>query len=111
LSRRFRAFFNEFWVHHHTYSLAEWVARGRAVGFEPVDAYTYAPMRTCLLDTMLTPFALLAKFNKSLLGRWSVCPPVRAAVMPHLARFAAPILRGGEKAENGGLVFVAMRKV
>jgi SAM-dependent methyltransferase len=109
-SARFRKFFNAFWAHHHAYSAGGWAALCRDVGFEVVEAYTFAPMRTCLLNTVLTPFALPAKIIKRATNRWTLFPRLRRILLLPLARLAGPILRGGERAADGGLVFVSLRK-
>jgi SAM-dependent methyltransferase len=109
-SMRFRKFFNAFWAHHHAYSAQHWTELCRDAGFEIVEAYTFAPMRTCLLNTVLTPFALPAKLIKSVTGRWTLLPGLRGVLLLPLANLALPVLRGGERAADGGLVFVSLRK-
>jgi SAM-dependent methyltransferase len=111
LSLRFRKFFNRFWVHHHAYPPEKWAKLGQDAGFEVVEAYTFAPMRTCLLNTILTPLAAPAKLTKMITNQWSLWPALRRAVVVPLARLALPILRGGERSARGGLVFVSLRKV
>jgi SAM-dependent methyltransferase len=111
LSLRFRKFFNRFWVHHHAYPPERWAQLGQAAGFELVEAYTFAPMRTCLLNTTLTPPAVPAKLTKTIANRWSLWPAARRALWVPFARLALPILEGGERAACGGLVFVSLRKV
>jgi len=110
-SMRFRKFFNAFWAHHHAYSTDHWSRLCRDVGFEVVEAYTFAPMRTCLLNTMLTPFALPAKLIKRAANRWTLWPALRRVLLSPVAYLAVPVLRGGERAAGGGLVFVSLRKV
>jgi SAM-dependent methyltransferase len=109
-SVRFRKFFNAFWAHHHAYSADGWSALCRDAGFEVVEAYAFAPTRTCLLNTVLTPFALPAKIMKRATNRWTLFPRLRRILLLPLARLASPILRGGERAADGGLVFVSLRK-
>jgi SAM-dependent methyltransferase len=110
LSKRFRKFFNLFWAHHHAYPIEVWAKLGQDAGFELSDAYTFAPAGTCVLNTVLTPFAISAKITKKISGRWSVCPQLRRAILSRPASLAAPILQGG-RAPGGGLVFVSLRKV
>lgn len=110
LSRSFRRFFNRFWAHYHTYPLEGWVALAKEAGFDLIEAYTYDPARTCLLNTMLTPFALPSKLVKGATNRWFLFPGLRRLLAGPISILAAPLLRGGEHAENGGLVFVALRK-
>jgi SAM-dependent methyltransferase len=109
-SMRFRKFFNAFWAHHHAYSPEHWTSLCRDVGFDVVEAYTFAPMRTCLLNTVLTPFALSAKLIKPATNRWTLAPGLRRVLLSPLANLALPILCGGERAAGGGLVFVSLRK-
>jgi len=110
MSLSFRKFFNRFWGHYHAYDPAEWAELCRAAGFEVVEVFAYDPPRTCLLNTALTPFALPSKFIKGALNRWHLFPGLRRAIAGPLASLAAPLLRGGERAVHGGLVFVSLRK-
>lgn len=110
MSMSFRKFFNRFWRHHHAYDPAGWTALGHAAGFDVVEAFTYDPRRICLINTALTPFALPSKFIKNAVNRWHLFPSLRRAIAGPIAALAAPLLRGGERASRGGLVFVALRK-
>lgn len=109
-SLAFRKFFNRFWRHYHAYDVPGWTGLAQAAGFDVVEAFTYDPARTCLLNTALTPFALPSKFVKNAFNRWHLVPAFRKLVAAPLAVLAAPWLRGGEKAPRGGLVFVSLRK-
>jgi SAM-dependent methyltransferase len=110
LSGRFRRSFNRFWLHHHAYSPGEWAKLAKEAGFELAEAFTFAPIRTCVLNTMLTPFAVPAKITRTLTNRWLLLPQLRRALAPTVTFFVAPILQGGERAPDGGLVFVSLRK-
>jgi SAM-dependent methyltransferase len=110
LANRYRRFFNRFWSHFHTYPLEGWLARAKSAGFTIVEAYTYDPVRACLLNSALTPLGLIAKIIKKYTNRWVLFPLLRRFVTLPIACLAFPMLRGGEKTENGGLVFVSLRK-
>jgi len=110
LSMRFRKYFNTFWAHHHVDTPAGWAKLGEDAGFKVLEAFTFAPMRTCLLNTMLTPYAAPAKITKMLTGRWSLLPRLRHALAPAVVLLVTPILQGTERAPDGGLVFVSLRK-
>jgi len=71
-----------------------------------VEAYTFALARTYLLNTVLTPLPLPAKVIKKMTNQWSLSPGLRRALLAPLAHLAVPILRGDEKAPEGGLVFI-----
>jgi hypothetical protein len=47
---------------------------------------------------------------KALTNRWFLLPGLRRMMAGPISVLAAPLLRGGERAEDGGLVFVALRK-
>ena len=110
LDARWRAFFNRFWVHYHAYELARWETLARAAGFEVVHSRTFAPLASCLLNTTLTPFGLPAKFVKAATNRWTLFPRLRRVLLFPLWQAAEPLLRGGEQAADGGLVFLSLRK-
>jgi SAM-dependent methyltransferase len=109
-SARFRTFFNKFWRHHHYYTLDGWKDLARRCGFEVVDGYTYNPRRTAMLDDFLVPFSGVGFVVKRLTNRWTVLPSVRRVLMLPVAAMARPLLRGAERAEGGGLVFLALTK-
>jgi SAM-dependent methyltransferase len=110
LSNRFRSFFNHFWVHYHAYPLERWMALAQEAGFEVVDGYTYNPKRLCLANTILTPLSLPAKILKDTTNRWVFFPPLRRVFARLVAGPVKAFLRGGEKAEKGGLVFLSLQK-
>jgi hypothetical protein len=47
---------------------------------------------------------------KKLTNRWTILPSVRRVLMIPFYLIAKPLLRGAERAERGGLVFVALTK-
>jgi len=110
LDASWRAFFNRFWVHHHAYDLAKWEGIARTAGFEVVRAHTFAPRRTCMLNTTLTPFGVPAMVAKKLFNRWTLVPALRRVYLWPLYAAVRPILNGGERAADGGLVFLSLRK-
>jgi SAM-dependent methyltransferase len=110
LQRRFRAFFNRFWAHYHFYTSEQWAKRARDAGFEVVEAYTYAPKRACLLNTALVPFSIPALFTKKLLNRWTLFPGARRILLSPVTALGRTVLRGADRCENGGLVFLSLQK-
>lgn len=111
LATRYRRFYNTFWKHHHCYSLETWEASARQSGFEVVESYTYDPRRICLLNDFLVPFAFPAFLTKRLTNRWVLFPSVRQKMVYPLYLLARHVLDGGDKAEQGGLVFITLTKV
>ena len=89
LSRRFRAFFNRFWMHYHTYPLEAWVALAKEAGFEVIEACTYDPKRICLFNAALTPFALPSKVVKAMTNRWFLLPGLRRMMAGPISVLAA----------------------
>ncbi len=110
LDARWRRFFNAFWVHHHTYELEGWQALVVRAGFEVVEARTFAPRRTCMLNSFLTPFGTPSKLVKAMTNRWTWAPALRRALLWPLYATAGLLLAGGERADEGGLVFLSLRK-
>lgn len=110
LDARWRAFFNRFWAHYHTYELADWEDLARRFGFEVVESRSFDPARVCLLNTALTPFGVPAKITKVLTNRWVLFPRARRLLTLPLRAAARPLLRGGEDPTDGGLVFLSLRK-
>jgi SAM-dependent methyltransferase len=110
LQRRFREFFNRFWVHYHYYTPERWAEIAREAGFEVVEAYSYAPKRVCLLNNLLVPFSVPALVTKKLINRWTLFPSLRRALLSPVTAVGRVVLRGAERCENGGLVFISLRK-
>ena len=107
---RWRRFFNRFWAHYHTYELQHWESLCQAAGFEVVHSRTFAPRRSCLLNSTLTPLGFPAKLLKSALNRWTLFPSLRRILLYPVYRGAEHVLRHGEKTVDGGLVFLSLRK-
>ncbi len=107
---RYRKFFNSFWKHYHYYSLECWRELAQSCGFTVMDAYTYDPKRICLMNDFLAPFGAFELVVKRLTNRWVLFPTVRRLLVYPAYIASKRILKGGERAENGGLVFLAMTK-
>src|ERR1051326_366439 len=106
MASRYRSFYNRFWKHHHAYSLTEWKHQIAEVGFQVVEAHTYDPKRTALMNDCLMPLALLSSAWRKLFGRWVLHEPLRRAIAPLFAPLFQKWLRGADQCNDGGLVFV-----
>jgi SAM-dependent methyltransferase len=111
LRRRFRTFFNRFWVHYHYYTPQRWAQIASSAGFEVVTVHTYGPKRVCLLNDALVPFSMPELITKKALNRWTLFPRVRRIVLAPLVWLGLRLLRGAERCEDGGLVFLSLRKI
>jgi SAM-dependent methyltransferase len=110
LQRRFRAFYNRFWAHYHFYAPDVWAKTVEACGFKVTELHSYGPMRVCLVDDLLVPFSVPELVTKRLFNRWTLFPRLRRTLLTPVLAIARPLLEGGERCENGGLVFLAARK-
>lgn len=110
LRLRYSRLFNRFWVHFHYYSPERWRAIAEEAGFVVIEARSYAPKRACLLNDFLVPFSVLEYVTKRLTNRWTMFPALRRILLAPLAFAGDLILRGGERCDKGGLVFLALRK-
>jgi hypothetical protein len=63
-----------------------------------------------MLDDFLVPFSLVGFVLKKLTNRWTILPGLRRLLMMPFYLIAKPMLRGAERAERGGLVFIALTK-
>jgi SAM-dependent methyltransferase len=108
LADRWHRFYNRFWRHHHAYPVDGWKRLAEDAGFAVAGAKTYGPRRMCLLDDLLAPLGLPAKIRKDRTGRWVPDSALRRA----LVRLAVPaldrLLRGADRAPEGGLVFLTL---
>ncbi len=108
LAARFRAFYNRFWQHYHYHSPAGWEAIARRVRFKLIASHTYGPKGVCLLNDALVPFSALELATKRLFNRWTLFPGVRRVVLYPVYLLARSLLRGAERTNGGGLVFLAL---
>ena len=110
LSRRYRAAFNKFWAHHHTYPLEQWKALCIEAGFQVEEAFTYNSRRSCLLNDTLVPVSLPSLLVKKLTNRWVLFSSWRQCFLAPLARHLRRDPAGDIGLADGGLVFLHLRK-
>jgi len=110
LQLRFRKFFNNFWAHYHFYTPAQWAKLVEQSGFDVEEVYSYAPKRVCMLNNFLVPFSIPSLFTKKLLNHWTLLPKARRALLSPVVAFGHALLHNAERCEDGGLVFISLRK-
>ncbi len=110
LADRWRRSYDRFWRHYHCYPEEEWLAIARECGFEAMSAYAYDPKGLCLLNDLLIPLSLPALLIKRLSNRWVLFPSARRLLLYPFFLVARRLLRGCEKARDGGLVFLELAK-
>ncbi len=110
LRRQFGTFFNRFWAHYHCYTSEQWSQIATSAGFEVIEAHTYGTRKACLLNDFLVPFSVPEYVTKKYLNRWTLFPRLRRVILAPFALLGSLILRGAEKCEAGGLVFLSLRK-
>ena len=110
MAEKFRRSYNKFWKHYHYYNLENWCDLATQAGFIVMEAYTYNPKRICILNDFLVPFSIPAFLIKRITNRWVLFPCWRKIIIYPIALVAKRILAGGEKANQGGLVFLALTK-
>ncbi len=106
----YQRFFNAFWKHYHAYSADDWQDLARRCGFRVVECRTYGPKKMCLLDDFLSPFCLVSFICKRLTNRWVLLPGWRRIWSYPFYLWARRFLRGCEKADPGGLVFMVLTR-
>jgi SAM-dependent methyltransferase len=111
LAGRYREFCSKvLWRQSHYYTVAGWEKLVSDFGFKVIDSFSYDPKRVCLLNDCLYPFSLAEVINKKLFNRWTLLPWLRRIFLFPLSIFAQHVLKDAEKAEDGGLVFLALTK-
>jgi len=109
-AKRFRMYYNRFWKHYHCYSLEMWQLMAEQSGFKVIRAFSYDSRKICLLNDFLTFFSVPAFFMKKLVNRWIIMPPLRRIIFSIIQPLAIALLKGGERDNGGGLVFIAAKK-
>lgn len=110
LQKRFGKSFNRFWAHYHFYTQEEWGKLAGQAGFEVVEVRGYGPRRVCLLNDLLVPFSVPEFITKKLTNRWAMFPRLRRFILAIPAKIGNRFLRGGERCDEGGLVFLSLKK-
>lgn len=110
MQKRFRAFYNRFWAHHHCHAPKDWERVLEAVGFEVFEVRPYAPRYICLVDDLLIPLSAAGLALKKILNRWTLIPAIRAILLAPLISVMRGVLNRAERCPDGGLVFLAARK-
>ena len=105
-SRKFRSFYNSFWVHYHAYPLEQWRELFGECGFNVTESFTYAPHWFCFMNDLLVPTALMDKFLKSSINRWTLFKPLRRFLVFPFFVIMSPFLKYGGRCHNGGLIFI-----
>ena len=109
-AEKYRRFFNNFWRHYHAYPLDQWKELVTRNGFVVVESFNYDPKRIAVLNDFLVPFSLVGFVMKKLTNRWTILPPLRRILLSPIYALANPYLRGGDRAERGGLVFLSLTR-
>jgi SAM-dependent methyltransferase len=110
LAKRYRAFFNRFWVHYHGYPVAKWRSLAEKAGFTVAESRSYAPRYLCVLNDFLVPFSILELVTKKIFNRWTLFPSLRRIVMFPIGLMVGRLVDGADNVERGGLVFLALTK-
>lgn len=110
LAKTYREFFNRFWRHYHCYPRHQWEKIARKAGFEIAHSQSYGPKQICLLNDSMIPLSISAFVTKKLANRWTLFPWLRRMTLYPIYLAALPSIQAGAKAENGGLVFLALTK-
>jgi ubiquinone/menaquinone biosynthesis C-methylase UbiE len=108
--QKFRQFYNRFWNHYHCYTPERWSAIISASGFRVETIRPYDPPNVCTLNDLLAPFGLFGFILKRKTNKWTFFPNLRQMFFAPVAPIARWLLRGADRAENGGLVFIAASK-
>ena len=70
----------------------------------------YCPKGICVMNDLLVPFSILEYFTKKFFNRWTLLPSLRKIILSPIALLVNFFLRGAEKSEDGGLIFISLRK-
>jgi SAM-dependent methyltransferase len=110
VAARYRGFYNEFWKHFHSYPLENWKELAREAGFGIDESFTFDPKWVCLLNDFLVLFSLPCFLTKRILNRWTILPSLRKLLLYPVYLAAKRVLRGADRTDKGGLVFMALVK-
>jgi hypothetical protein len=62
------------------------------------------------MNDLLVPFSVPEYLTKKFLNRWTLFPALRRIILAPIAYLGNLVLRGAERCETGGLVFLSLRK-
>jgi SAM-dependent methyltransferase len=110
VAQKFRKFFNNFWRHYHYYTPDGWRDMATRTGFKVNEIHTYGTKSQCLLNDFLAPFSLISFVLKKATNRWVIAPPLRRILMTPVSALGNSMLKDGDRADDGGLVFMELTK-
>ncbi|MBA4376180.1 MAG: class I SAM-dependent methyltransferase [Anaerolinea sp.] len=108
---KYRKFYNHFWRHYHYHPLEKWEELIRAHGFEISQSFEYDPETICRTNDFLAPFGFIPFLIKKLTNRWVLLPSLRGFLIKPFIPGFLKTLKNGYRAEEGGLIFIAAKKV
>lgn len=111
LAQKFREAYDRFWKHYHFYPLNKWEDLIKSHGFEVTQSRLYDPKRICRMNDFLAPFGFYFFIIKKLTNRWVLLPGLRRVIMSLFVKQFEKFLENGHKSEEGGLVFVAAKRI
>lgn len=109
-AEKFRVYFNRFWRHYHYYDVEGWKQLFIENGFEVVDVKLYDEKKTCLLNDLMSMFALPNFVCKKLLNRWFLYKKIRYLYVPLLSRMLTRFVAADKNTGESGLIFFYLRK-
>jgi len=110
LQEHYRGFFNRFWKHYHYYTPEGWVGLAREARFEVLECYSYGPKPVCVINDLLAPFGLFAFITKKLFNRWTLFSRLRHVLLSPVSSLAENWLCGADRVDQGGLVFLSLKR-
>jgi SAM-dependent methyltransferase len=99
------------WKQYHYKTINEWKSILPNFGFEVVDAFTYDDRSICLLNNFFYPFGIFGKLNKHLFNRWIIFPAIRRIFIYPVYVLSKTKFKINKTTENGGLIFIELKKV
>ena len=111
LAAWYRGFCSRFiWKHRHYKSISGWKEIASKHGFTVVNAVTYNSKKMCLVNDFLYPFSILALIKKRLFNRWMLFTSLRRIFIFPQYLIARHFFENDIQADDGGLVFLALKK-
>jgi len=110
LAARYQKFFNAFWRHYHYYTPDGWKELAQRCGFTVNEIHTYGSRGQCVTNDFLAPFSLISFILKKTTNRWVLFPALRRVLMTPVAFAGRRFLNGGDRTNDGGLVFMELTK-
>lgn len=111
LADRYSLLFNKFWQHYHYYNINGWINLFQKTGFKVEKYQEYCPKSVCIFNDYMASFSIIGFLKKKFFNKWYLSKGIRSIFSPVIYDLFKNKLKKVPKANEGGIVFFALKKI